>query len=99
MPDDRRVLEGVTRMIVDGTNVLYALRRSPAPLPAAALRLFDLSQLGFGGGELLLEQFQFVRIVHLLFRPRQLLPQGLDSLLEHLRLFLRFLIHGIIRSC
>jgi hypothetical protein len=35
--DDRRVLEGVTRLIVDGTNVLYALRRSPTPLPAAAL--------------------------------------------------------------
>lgn len=37
MPDDRRVLEGVKRLIVDGTNVLYAFRRSPTPLPAAAL--------------------------------------------------------------
>ena len=37
MPDDRRVLEGIARMVVDGTNVLYALRRSPAPLPPAAL--------------------------------------------------------------
>ncbi|MGA3030563.1 MAG: NYN domain-containing protein [Candidatus Limnocylindrales bacterium] len=37
MPDDRRVLEGVDRLVVDGTNVLHALRRSPAPLPAAAL--------------------------------------------------------------
>jgi len=37
MPDDRRVLDGVTRLIVDGTNVLYAIRRSAAPLPAAAL--------------------------------------------------------------
>jgi YacP-like NYN domain len=37
MVDDRRVLEGVTRLVVDGTNVLFALRRSPAPLPAAAL--------------------------------------------------------------
>jgi hypothetical protein len=37
MPDDRRVLDGVTKLIVDGTNVLYALRRSPAPLPPAAL--------------------------------------------------------------
>ncbi len=37
MPDDRRVLEGVERLVVDGTNVLHALRRSPAPLPAAAL--------------------------------------------------------------
>jgi hypothetical protein len=37
MPDDRRVLEGVDRLVVDGTNVLYALRRSPDPLPAAAL--------------------------------------------------------------
>jgi predicted RNA-binding protein with PIN domain len=37
MPDDRRVLEGVERLVVDGTNVLYALRRSTSPLPAAAL--------------------------------------------------------------
>ncbi|MGA3057475.1 MAG: NYN domain-containing protein [Candidatus Limnocylindrales bacterium] len=37
MPDDRRVLQGVERLVVDGTNVLYALRRSPTPLPAAAL--------------------------------------------------------------
>jgi hypothetical protein len=37
MVDDRRVLEGVTRLMVDGTNVLFALRRSPSPLPAAAL--------------------------------------------------------------
>ena len=37
MPDDRRVLEGATRLVVDGTNVLYALSRAPAPLPAAAL--------------------------------------------------------------
>jgi hypothetical protein len=37
VPDDRRVLEGVARLVVDGTNVLYALRRSPAPLPPAAL--------------------------------------------------------------
>ena len=37
MPDDRKVLEGVTRLIVDGTNVLHALRRSPSPLPPAAL--------------------------------------------------------------
>ncbi len=37
MPDDRRVLEGVDRLVVDGTNVLHALRRSPTPLPAAAL--------------------------------------------------------------
>jgi hypothetical protein len=37
MPDDRRVLEGTTRLVVDGTNVLYALTRSPSPLPAAAL--------------------------------------------------------------
>jgi len=37
MPDDRRVLEGVTRLVVDGTNVLHALRRSTSPLPAAAL--------------------------------------------------------------
>ena len=37
MPDDRRVLEGIDRLVVDGTNVLHALTRSPAPLPAAAL--------------------------------------------------------------
>ncbi|MFI5259429.1 MAG: NYN domain-containing protein, partial [Candidatus Limnocylindrales bacterium] len=37
MPDDRRVLESVDRLVVDGTNVLHALRRSPTPLPAAAL--------------------------------------------------------------
>ncbi len=41
MPDDRRVLEGAAHLVVDGTNVLYALARSaahlPAPLPAAAL--------------------------------------------------------------
>lgn len=37
MVDDRRILEGVEKLVVDGTNVLFALRRSPAPLPAAAL--------------------------------------------------------------
>jgi hypothetical protein len=37
MPDDRRVLENVGRLIVDGTNVLHALSRSPLPVPAAAL--------------------------------------------------------------
>lgn len=37
MPDDRRVLQGVDRLVVDGTNVLHALRRTPSPLPAAAL--------------------------------------------------------------
>jgi hypothetical protein len=37
MPDDRKVLEGVQRLVVDGTNVLFALRRSPTPVPAAAL--------------------------------------------------------------
>jgi hypothetical protein len=37
MPDDRRVLDGVARMVVDGNNVLHALQRSPTPLPAAAL--------------------------------------------------------------
>ncbi len=37
MPDDRRVLEGIVRMVVDGTNVLYAIRRSRTPAPAAAL--------------------------------------------------------------
>jgi len=37
MPDDRRVLDGIKRLVVDGTNVLYALRRSPEPFPPAAL--------------------------------------------------------------
>ena len=37
MPDDRKVLEGVERLIVDGTNVLYALRRTTSQVPAAAL--------------------------------------------------------------
>jgi predicted RNA-binding protein with PIN domain len=37
MPDDRRVLEGVERLVVDGTNVLHALQRSTSALPAAAL--------------------------------------------------------------
>jgi predicted RNA-binding protein with PIN domain len=37
MPDDARILEGVERLIVDGTNVLHALRRTADPLPAAAL--------------------------------------------------------------
>jgi hypothetical protein len=37
MPDDRRVLDGIERLIVDGTNVLHALSRTPGPLPAAAL--------------------------------------------------------------
>jgi hypothetical protein len=37
MPDDRRVLEGVERLIVDGTNVLHVLSRTPGPLPPAAL--------------------------------------------------------------
>jgi hypothetical protein len=37
MPDDRRVLDGINRMVVDGTNMLFALRRSAEPLPPAAL--------------------------------------------------------------
>ena len=37
MPDDRRALEGIERLVVDGTNVLHAIRRSPQPLPPAAL--------------------------------------------------------------
>jgi hypothetical protein len=37
VPDDLRVLEGIERLVVDGNNVLFALRRSPTPLPAAAL--------------------------------------------------------------
>ena len=35
--DDRRVLEGVGRLVVDGTNVLHALSRTPGQLPPAAL--------------------------------------------------------------
>jgi hypothetical protein len=37
VPDDRRVLEGAAHLVVDGTNVLYALAGAPAPVPAAAL--------------------------------------------------------------
>jgi hypothetical protein len=37
VPDDRRVLEGIERVVIDGTNVLHALRRSAVPLPATAL--------------------------------------------------------------
>ena len=37
VPDDRRVLEGVERLVVDGTNVLHALSRSAVPVPAASL--------------------------------------------------------------
>jgi hypothetical protein len=37
VPDDRRVLEGVERLVVDGTNVLHVLSRSAGPAPAAAL--------------------------------------------------------------
>jgi hypothetical protein len=50
VPDDRRVLEGIDRLVVDGTNVLYALSRSPAPLPAVALvgRLRAILPAGVG---------------------------------------------------
>jgi hypothetical protein len=37
MTDDRRVLDGIDRLVVDGTNVLHALRRSADPAPPAAL--------------------------------------------------------------
>jgi hypothetical protein len=37
VPDDRRVLEGIDRLVIDGNNVLFALRRTPSPLPASAL--------------------------------------------------------------
>ena len=37
MPDDRRVLEGIGRLIVDGTNFTHYLSRSSAPVPAVAL--------------------------------------------------------------
>jgi hypothetical protein len=37
MPDDRRVLEDIERLVVDGTNVLHVLGRSPEPAPPAAL--------------------------------------------------------------
>ncbi len=35
--DRRDPLDGVGRLVVDGTNVLHALRRSPEPLPEATL--------------------------------------------------------------
>ncbi len=37
MTDDRKVLEGVERLVVDGTNVLHMLRRTASPLPPATL--------------------------------------------------------------
>ena len=37
MPDDRRVLDGTTRLIVDGSNFMHVLQRSAAPVPAVAL--------------------------------------------------------------
>jgi hypothetical protein len=37
MPDDRRVLEGVSRLIVDGSNFTHFLSRSSTPTPAVAL--------------------------------------------------------------
>jgi hypothetical protein len=37
VPDDRRVLEGIERLVVDGTNVLHALSRSAVAVPAASL--------------------------------------------------------------
>ncbi len=37
MPDDRRVLAGVSHMVVDGTNVLHALSRTREPAPSTAL--------------------------------------------------------------
>jgi hypothetical protein len=37
MPDDRRVLEGISRLIVDGTNFAHHLSRSSTPVPAVAL--------------------------------------------------------------
>jgi hypothetical protein len=50
MPDDRRVLEGVGHLIVDGANVLHALSRSPGPVPPAALigRLRAIVPAGVG---------------------------------------------------
>jgi hypothetical protein len=33
----RSPLEGVDRVLVDGSNLLHAIRRGPSPLPAAAL--------------------------------------------------------------
>jgi hypothetical protein len=37
VPDDRRVLDGIDRLVIDGTNVLHALSRSAIPVPTAAL--------------------------------------------------------------
>jgi hypothetical protein len=37
LPDDRRVLEDIERLVVDGTNVLHVLGRAPEPAPPAAL--------------------------------------------------------------
>jgi hypothetical protein len=37
MPQSRTPLEGVDRILVDGSNLLHAIRRGPTPLPPAAL--------------------------------------------------------------
>jgi hypothetical protein len=37
MPDDRRVLAGIDRLIVDGTNFIYAMSHTAEPLPPVAL--------------------------------------------------------------
>ena len=37
MPDDRRVLEGISRLIVDGNNFTHFLSRAATPVPAVAL--------------------------------------------------------------
>ena len=37
VPDDRRVLEGIGRLVVDGSNVLHALSRGVEAAPPAAL--------------------------------------------------------------
>ena len=37
MTDDRRILEGIERLIVDGTNFIHALGQVGSPLPPVAL--------------------------------------------------------------
>jgi hypothetical protein len=50
VPDDRRVLEGIGHLIVDGANVLHALSRTPGPAPAVAIigRLRAIVPAGVG---------------------------------------------------
>jgi len=57
------------------------------------LGILESRQFRLGGGKLLFERFQFLRIIHLLPRAGQLLAERLNPLLEHVRLFFDFFVH------